>query len=35
MRTVLPLITGDSRMYNAVHEHPDRVQWMGDHSQAE
>jgi predicted nucleic acid-binding protein len=26
-----PLITGDSRMYNAVREHLDWVQWIGDY----
>ena len=26
-----PLITGDRRMYNAVHEHLDWVQWFGDY----
>jgi predicted nucleic acid-binding protein len=28
-----PLITGDRRLYNAVHEHLDWVQWMGDYTQ--
>jgi predicted nucleic acid-binding protein len=28
-----PLITGDRRLYNAVHEHLDWVQWMGDYAQ--
>ena len=28
-----PLITGDRRLYNAVHEHLDWVQWMGDYPQ--
>lgn len=28
-----PLITADRRMYNAVHEHLDWVQWMGDYPQ--
>ena len=32
--TVEPLITGDSRMYNAVHKHLDWVQWIGDYPQA-
>jgi len=27
------LITGDRRLYNAVHEHLDWVQWMGDYPQ--
>lgn len=27
------LITADRRMYNAVHEHLDEVQWIGDFSQ--
>lgn len=26
-----PLITGDHRLYNAVHEHLDWVQWIGDY----
>ena len=26
-----PLITGDARMYNAVREHLDWVQWIGDY----
>jgi hypothetical protein len=26
-----PLITGDRRLYNAVHEHLDWVQWIGDY----
>ena len=26
-----PLITGDRRMYNTVHEHLDWVQWIGDY----
>jgi predicted nucleic acid-binding protein len=25
-----PLITADRRLYNAVHEHLDWVQWLGD-----
>jgi predicted nucleic acid-binding protein len=29
-----PLVTGDRRMYNAVHEHLDWVQWMGDYRPA-
>ena len=29
-----PLITGDRRLYNAVHEHLDWVQWVGDYSKA-
>jgi predicted nucleic acid-binding protein len=29
------LITGDSRMYNAVREHLDWVQWIGDYPRAE
>lgn len=29
-----PLVTGDRRLYNAVHEHLDWVQWMGDYPQA-
>jgi predicted nucleic acid-binding protein len=29
-----PLITGDSRMYNAVREHLDWVQWIGDYQAA-
>lgn len=29
------LITGDLRMYNAVHEHLDYVQWIGDYPGAE
>ena len=29
--TEQPLITGDRRLYNAVHEHLDWVQWMGDY----
>jgi predicted nucleic acid-binding protein len=28
-----PLVTGDLRMYNAVHEHLDWVQWVGDYQQ--
>jgi predicted nucleic acid-binding protein len=32
--TAEPLITGDSRMFNAVREHLDRVQWLGDYSPA-
>jgi predicted nucleic acid-binding protein len=28
-----PLVTGDRRMYNAVHEHLDWVQWLGDYQQ--
>ena len=28
------LITGDRRLYNAVHEHLDWVQWIGDYQQA-
>ena len=28
-----PLITGDLRMYNSVHEHLDWVQWIGDYQQ--
>lgn len=28
-----PLITADRRLYNAVHEHLDWVQWMGDYAQ--
>jgi predicted nucleic acid-binding protein len=32
--TAQPLITGDSRMYNAVREHLDWVQWIGDYPQA-
>jgi predicted nucleic acid-binding protein len=32
--TKQPLITGDRRLYNAVHEHLDWVQWMGDFPQA-
>ena len=28
-----PLITGDRQLYNAVHEHLDWVQWMGDYPQ--
>ncbi len=28
-----PLVTGDLRMYNAVHEHLDWVQWIGDYQQ--
>ena len=31
--TQQPLITGDRRLYNAVHEHLDWVQWMGDYPQ--
>jgi predicted nucleic acid-binding protein len=31
--TERPLITGDRRLYNAVHEHLDWVQWMGDYPQ--
>jgi predicted nucleic acid-binding protein len=26
-----PLITGDRRLYSAVHVHLDWVQWLGDH----
>ena len=26
-----PLITADRRLYNAVHEHLDWVQWVGDY----
>ncbi len=33
--TEQPLITGDSRMYNAVREHLDWVQWIGDYPRAE
>ena len=29
--TEQPLVTGDRRLYNAVHEHLDWVQWMGDY----
>ena len=29
-----PLVTGDRRMYNAVHEYLDWVQWMGDYRPA-
>jgi predicted nucleic acid-binding protein len=29
-----PLVTGDVRLYNAVHEHLDWVQWIGDYPQA-
>ena len=25
-----PLVTGDRRLYHAVHEHLDWVQWVGD-----
>jgi predicted nucleic acid-binding protein len=32
--TERPLITGDRRLYNAVHEHLDWVQWVGDFPQA-
>ena len=32
--TAEPLITGDSRMYNAVREHLNWVQWLGDYSPA-
>lgn len=32
--TEQPLITGDRRLYNAVHEHLDWVQWVGDFPQA-
>jgi len=32
--TAQPLITGDSRMYNAVRQHLDWVQWLGDYSPA-
>jgi len=32
--TECPLITGDLRLYNAVHEHLDWVQWVGDFPQA-
>jgi len=32
--TEQPLITGDRRLYNAVHEHLGWVQWMGDYPQA-
>ena len=28
-----PLVTADRRLYNAVHEHLDWVQWMGDYTQ--
>ena len=28
-----PLITGDRRMYNAVHEHLDWVRWIGDYQE--
>jgi len=28
-----PLITGDHRLYSAVHEHLDWVQWIGDYPQ--
>jgi predicted nucleic acid-binding protein len=31
--TAQPLVTGDSRMYNAVHEHLDWVQWIGEYTQ--
>lgn len=31
--TERPLITGDRRLYHAVHEHLDWVQWMGDYTQ--
>lgn len=27
----VPLITGDARMYNAVHEHLPQVHWIGDY----
>jgi predicted nucleic acid-binding protein len=29
--TEQPLITADRRLYNAVHEHLDRVRWLGDY----
>ena len=29
-----PLVTGDSRMYNAVREHLDWVKWIGDYQEA-
>lgn len=29
-----PLVTGDSRMYNAVREHLDWVKWIGDYREA-
>jgi predicted nucleic acid-binding protein len=29
-----PLVTGDRRLYNAVHEQLDWVQWIGDYPQA-
>ncbi len=32
--TERPLITGDRRLYNAVHERLDWVQWIGDYPQA-
>jgi len=30
-----PLVTGDSRMYNAVHKHRDWVQWIGAYQNIE
>jgi predicted nucleic acid-binding protein len=32
--TERPLITGDRRLHNAVHEHLDWVQWIGNYPQA-
>lgn len=32
--TERPLITGDRRLYNAVHERLDCAQWIGDYPQA-
>ena len=32
-KTKEPLITGDRRLYRAVREHLDWVQWMGDYPQ--
>jgi predicted nucleic acid-binding protein len=32
-KTGQALITGDRRLYNAVHEHLDWVQWLGDYTQ--
>ena len=29
-----PLVTGDSRLYNAVREHLDWVKWIGDYQKA-
>ena len=33
--TEQPLVTGDSRMYNAVHERLDWVQWIGDYQKTD